>query len=72
MNFKVIYNIGSIILFLGMLWSFLPHAYHSLITQEDETEHYIHLLEGVIGIVLGLIIMIWSNRKLSKKQQKAI
>jgi hypothetical protein len=64
---KILYGIGCVVLFLGLLWMFLPHAYHGAILQEDEereTSHLFHTLEGAIGAVLGLIILIVSNRSL--------
>ena len=71
MNKRIIYFVGSVILFLGLLWMFLPHAFHNVITEEDETEHYVHLIQGLIITILGLFIMIITNTPSSKKQLKS-
>ena len=64
MKHSVFYFIGSILLFLGLLWMLLPHAFHSQILQENEpeqqTEHYLHILQGLIVAVSGLYIMLLS------------
>ena len=58
-----IYNIGSFILFIGLLWMFLPHTAHELILNEiEESEHYIHLIEGLILTLSGLGLMILSQK----------
>jgi nitrate reductase gamma subunit len=66
---KILYALGCIILFLGLLWMFLPHAYHSSILQEDETSHLFHTFEGAIGALLGLIILIASSRHMKKENK---
>ena len=70
MKFKIIYLIGSIILFLGLFWMLLPHANHaeiisSISSEIEETSHFLHTLEGLTLTILGLIIMIYSNRKIN-------
>jgi hypothetical protein len=62
---KKLYWICTIVLFLGLLWMFLPHATHSVITgkAEEETEHYVHLIEGAIPTIISLILMIWNEKK---------
>ena len=69
---KILYAFGCIVLFLGLLWMFLPHAYHSILLQEDEeheTSHLFHTLEGACGAVLGLIILVASNKSLKRKRK---
>lgn len=68
---KKVYWICTIILFLGLLWMFLPHAAHGVITgdAEEETEHYEHMIQGLIATVLALVGMIW-NEKYSPKKNK--
>ena len=60
------YNFGALLLFLGLLWTFLPHAAHEVLVQELEKEgesHITHMLQG-IGIALaGLALMVMANRK---------
>ncbi|MEK6890096.1 MAG: hypothetical protein AABW82_03965 [Nanoarchaeota archaeon] len=49
---------------------FLPHAAHGAITGvEEETEHYEHVIQGLIPTLLALVGMIW-NEKQSKKKSK--
>ncbi len=67
---KKLYWICTIVLFLGLLWMFLPHAAHGAITGvEEETEHYEHVIQGLIPTLLALVGMIW-NEKQSKKKSK--
>lgn len=65
---KKIYWICTIVLFLGLLWMFLPHAAHNLIISEvEETEHYEHIIQGLIPTILSLIVMILNEKHSSKK-----
>ena len=75
MNFKIIYFLGAVVLFLGLLWSLLPHAFHekvSLFEKDDSFtfSHQIHLLEGLITAIFGLIILIYSDKKIKKQTIK--
>ena len=64
MNLKLLYAAGTVLLFLGLFWMFLPHAAHELIIdQEEETEHYVHLLQGAIMTVFALVVMVISSKK---------
>ncbi len=73
MMFKFLYLIGSIILFLGLFWMFLPHAYHaeivSLTESENLSSHLIHTLQGLLATLIGLFIMI-GVEKYKKKLYK--
>ena len=69
MNFKFLYNLGCGILFIGLFWMLLPHAFHEEIIAEINEEglglsHYLHLLEGLVPTILGLILMVYSENKL--------
>jgi len=73
MNFKPLYFLGSILVFIGLFWMLLPHAFHNeIISQLDENTHtalhYVHILEGLIPTILGLIFMIHSESKLKPKK----
>ncbi|MBI2148894.1 hypothetical protein HYU23_04390 [Candidatus Woesearchaeota archaeon] len=58
------YNVGALILFIGLLWMFLPHAFHErLISQIEETSHIIHIFQGVIISIVGIFVMVLSNKK---------
>ena len=59
---KKLYIFGSILLFLGLLWMFLPHAVHTSLTREKEITHIFHTLEGFAVVVIGLGIMIYAQR----------
>lgn len=69
MNLKILYFSGSAILFLGLLWMFLPHAYHSLLAEKDEISHLTHILQGAIVSTPGLILLVYSN-KIKKEKAK--
>ena len=50
-------------LFIGLLWMFLPHAYHQkVLSEEEEVEHLIHIFQGLIFVGIGLVIIIFSNK----------
>jgi len=47
---------------------FLPHAFHEkIISFRVESAHITHVFQGVVFVVLGLAIMIFSNRLEKKK-----
>ena len=62
MRSKIIYCVASIFLFLGLFWMLLPHTYHSFITDEDETSHYTHLIQGAVLTIISLIVLIWNEK----------
>ena len=65
MNFKILYTVGTVLLFLGLLWMFLPHASHALILNEkEETSHFLHIFEGLIAVVIGVTILIKTEKKI--------
>ncbi|MBS3161375.1 hypothetical protein J4476_01625 [Candidatus Woesearchaeota archaeon] len=61
MKTKFFYFFGSFILFLGILWMFIPHAFHYRMFSADY--HLFHILGGFFISVIGLLIMILSNKK---------
>lgn len=72
---KTIYWICTVVLFLGLLWMFLPHAAHNAIVfeiehEEEETEHYEHVIQGLIPTLLALAGMIWNEKKGKKPSSK--
>lgn len=75
MNFKIftLYNLGALILFLGLLWMFLPHATHESILDQVEQEgasHLSHTIHGAIAAVIGLVIMGIANHIQDKNNKK--
>jgi len=60
---KTAYTFGCIILFIGLFWIMLPHAYHDILANEDETPHYTHLIQGVFFTLLGLTLLIYTTRE---------
>ena len=66
---KLIYILGSIVLFLGLIWMLLPHATHEQIaesiieTEGFEVSHILHTLEGLIATILGLILMVYTEKQ---------
>lgn len=65
MKSSLLYWIGTLVLFLGLFWMFLPHAAHGAVTgeAEQETEHYIHLIQGLLGTLIGLGILKYEQTK---------
>ncbi len=74
MKFSFIYFIGSITLFIGLLWMFLPHAYHEEILENVsynvDLSHITHTVQGLILTLIGLIIMILVQKKDTAKAYK--
>ena len=64
-----IYSCGVVFLFLGLLWMFLPHTAHTMITGEEEALHIVHTLEGFVLVVIGLGIMVYTDKKKSTLQE---
>ena len=66
---RYLYYLGSFLLFIGLLWMFLPHAFHQkILSEKEDVEHLIHIFQGLIFVVIGLALMILSNRYKKKKQ----
>ena len=76
---KTIHIVGAIILFLGLMWMFLPHLAHgsvlktahiSLEEENEENFEFHHLLDILLGlnvVFIGLIFIVYSEQK--KKAQ---
>ncbi|MBI5803097.1 hypothetical protein HY448_00195 [Candidatus Pacearchaeota archaeon] len=62
MNFKFVYWLLWTFVFLGLLWMFLPHAFHNTITNDTATEHITHILQGLIPVLLSLAVLIYLER----------
>lgn len=65
MKNKILYYVGATILFLGFLWMFLPHAAHDKLLL-NHNSHVLHTLQGAGIVIIGIIIMVFSNNKVSK------
>lgn len=63
---KIIDIIGTILLFIGFILAFLPHAFHSRIGLDDSVAHIKHVITGIILVVLALAILVYNNRALRK------
>ena len=60
---RYIYWLGTFILFLGLLWMFLPHTTHHLILNEhEESSHLFHTMEGGFIAVIGIMVMVFSSK----------
>ena len=56
--------IGTVLLFLGMFYAFLPHAFHGQVSLASDAAHYSHVTYGMIGVIIGLGILVYSNKGL--------
>lgn len=68
-KFKIVYFIGCVLLFIGLLWLFLPHVAHSNISEEisqsdesDEGNHFENIIYGLISTLTGLSLLGASGR----------
>lgn len=71
MNFKVLRRISVILLFIGLLWMMLPHAFHEAALEDvhEETSHYTHLIQGLSLTIAGLSIMNYCDKKQTGTQK---
>lgn len=73
MNKKFIYVLGSLILFFGLFYMFLPHITHNAIVEKineehDDSSHFENIIYGLIITLTGLAVMIKSNKKDNEKE----
>mgnify|MGYP001561566409 CR=1 FL=1 len=65
---KPLYFFGTVLLFIGLFWMFLPHATHEKIISADENlSHITHIFQGVVLVIIGLAVMIFSNKLENRK-----
>ncbi len=73
MNFKNLRRISVVLLFVGLLWMMLPHAFHNLVLEEVHEEtifsHYTHLIQGLALTIAGLAIMNYCDKKQTVTQK---
>ena len=63
MKINYFYYAGCFFLFIGLLWMFLPHAFHQrVLSEKEEIKHIIHIFEGLVFVVIGLVLIIFSNK----------
>lgn len=63
---KSIDIIGTILLFIGFILAFLPHAFHSRIGLDDSVSHTKHVITGIVLVVLALAVLVYNNNALRK------
>ena len=72
-KFNIVYVIGVIFLFFGLLWMFLPHLTHEAVLSklgQSELEgesHFEHTFQGLVGTLIGLGLLMYDERKQKKK-----
>ena len=67
MNSRILYWIGVVILFLGLLWMLLPQATHEVVSgqfqeEENSDNHFEHVIYGFIGLLIGLGTLIFEDK----------
>lgn len=85
-KYKAVYFSGCVMLFLGLLWMFLPHALHGkalssvslkIINSDEELEkesdwhHITDILFGMIIVFMAIIILLYSNKYLKNNYIKS-
>ena len=63
MNKKILDVAGTILLFIGFFFAFLPHAFHEK-AGFSEQSHLQHVIYGMIAVVVALAILIYNNKAL--------
>ena len=66
---KIAEIIGTMILFSGALFVFLPHAFHSKLAFQDES-HYFHVILGIALMFIGLVILLANQKRQQKVYNK--
>jgi nitrate reductase gamma subunit len=59
---KIMYWTATLILFVGMLMAFLPHAAHERLGVENGEDHIVHVINGSILIVFGLALLVINSK----------
>ena len=57
---------GTILLFIGFVLAFLPHAFHASIGLDGSISHAKHVITGIILAVLALAVLVYNNKALKK------
>lgn len=57
---------GTVLLFIGFVLAFLPHAVHTAIGLDDNTSHTKHVIIGIILVLLALTVLLYNNKALKK------
>lgn len=65
MSKKVIDVIATILLFIGMSFAFLPHAFHAKVGF-NESSHLKHVITGMFLVVAALAILVYNNNALKR------
>lgn len=60
---KTLFGVGTVILFIGFFFAFLPHTAHTSIGLGSETSHVKHVIIGSILILIGIVILILTEKK---------
>ena len=66
MNKKIADIAGTILLFIGFFFAFLPHVYHDKIGF-SESSHLKHVVYGLVTVIAGLGILVYNNKALNVK-----
>ena len=56
--------LATMLLFIGFVLAFLPHAAHTAIGLDDQTSHIKHVIYGILMVITGLAILIYNNKAL--------
>lgn len=60
---KLIDIVGIILLFAGFFLAFLPHAAHVMVGLDGGTDHFEHMISGIIIVVFALIVLVYNSKK---------
>ena len=60
---KILDIVGTILLFIGFFFAFLPHAFHAKVGFSEQS-HLKHVIFGITAVVIALAILIYNNKAL--------
>ena len=66
MKNRIVNVLGTMLLFIGFVLAFLPHALHTRIGLDDSVSHTKHVITGIILVVLALAVLVYNNKALKK------
>ena len=59
---KIIDVLGTVLLVIGFILAFLPHAVHISIGLDEKAPHVKHVIVGMIIVIIALAILVYNNK----------
>ncbi len=66
MSKKIFDVFGTVLMFIGFFFAFLPHAFHTKAGLSEDTPHLKHVITGMVLVIISLGILVYNNKKPKK------